>query len=198
MPKVVDHEQRRRELGRALWQVIRQQGIDGASVRSVAREAGWSPSSVQYYFTTQAELLSFAMRMISEVLRRAPTRSTLPPDPRDAAQEALERMLPMESELRAVAEVWVAFLSRTLVDDEARRINRGGHEHLSRTCRRLLDELAANDMLAEGLDLKLEADRLHVLMDGMVLHAVTAPDLMPPERLRAVLHRQLTSLLAKD
>ncbi|MGW0522041.1 MULTISPECIES: TetR/AcrR family transcriptional regulator [unclassified Crossiella] len=198
MPKVVDHEQRRRELGRALWQVIRQHGIDGASVRSVAREAGWSPSSVQYYFTTQAELVSFAMRMISEVLRRAPTRRTLPPDPRDAAQETLERMLPMDAEMRAVAEVWVAFLSRTLVDDEARRINRGGHEHLARTCRRLLDDLAANDLLADGLDLRLEVDRLHMLMDGMVLHAVTAPDLMPPERLRATLHRHLTSLLAKD
>lgn len=197
MPKVVDHEQRRRELGQALWQVIRQQGIDGASVRSVAREAGWSPSSVQYYFTTQADLISFAMRMISEVLRRAPTRRTLPPDPLDAAQETLERMLPMDAEMRAVAEVWVAFLSRTLVDEEARRINRGGHDHLGRTCRRLLEEMSAGDLLAEGLDQRAEADRLHMLIDGMVLHAVIAPDTMPPDRLRAILHRHLTSLLAK-
>ncbi|MBP2473023.1 AcrR family transcriptional regulator [Crossiella equi] len=198
MPKVVDHEQRRRELGRALWMVIRKQGIDGASVRSVAREAGWSPSSVQYYFTTQAELVAFAMRMITEVLRRAPSRKPLPPGPQDAAQETLERMLPMDAEMRAVAEVWVAFLPRTLVDEEAREINRGGHDYLGRTCRRLLAELGAAGLLRAGVDVELEADRLHMLMDGMVLHAVTAAEQMPPERLRSVLHRHLSSLVRAE
>ena len=38
MPKVVDHEQRRRELGHAVWRVIRRDGVERASVRAVAEE----------------------------------------------------------------------------------------------------------------------------------------------------------------
>ena len=66
MPKVVDHEQRRRELAHAVWRVIRRQGVDQASVRTVALEAGWSPGALRHYFATQSELLAFAMRLVVE------------------------------------------------------------------------------------------------------------------------------------
>ena len=66
MPKLVDHEERRRELGDAVWRVIRSRGVDGASIRTVAHEAGWSPGALRHYFSTQSELLTFAMQMVVE------------------------------------------------------------------------------------------------------------------------------------
>ena len=66
MPKIVDHEARRKELAEAAWRVIRREGLEGASVRNVAKEAGMSLGSLRHYFATQSELLAFSMRMVGE------------------------------------------------------------------------------------------------------------------------------------
>ncbi|MET8762334.1 TetR/AcrR family transcriptional regulator, partial [Lentzea sp. NPDC004782] len=63
MPKVVDHEERRRELAEAVWRIVRRDGIDHASVRAVAAESGWSSGSLRRYFPTQDSLLGFAMEL---------------------------------------------------------------------------------------------------------------------------------------
>ena len=63
MPKLVDHDQRRREIAAALTRLIVRVGVEGASVRAVAAEAGWSMGAVRYYFGTQEELLRFAVTL---------------------------------------------------------------------------------------------------------------------------------------
>jgi len=70
MPKVVDPVERRRELAEAVWRVIRRDGIEGASVREVAREAELSTGSLRHYFGTQSELLTFAMRSVMQRIER--------------------------------------------------------------------------------------------------------------------------------
>lgn len=71
VPKVVDHDQRREELARAVWAVIARAGVEGATVRAVAAEAGWSMGALRYYFATQDGLLRFALEVM---LRRTPER----------------------------------------------------------------------------------------------------------------------------
>jgi len=44
--------------------VIRRDGLEHASVRNVAREAGLSSGSLRHMFRTQAELLVFAMNQV--------------------------------------------------------------------------------------------------------------------------------------
>ena len=60
----IDSESRRRELGEALWRVVVREGIDAASVRKVAAEAGVSAGSLRHLFPSQSELLAFAMQLI--------------------------------------------------------------------------------------------------------------------------------------
>lgn len=49
-PKRVDHEQRRRQIGEALLRVASTRGLQSATMREVAAEAGVSLRLVQYYF----------------------------------------------------------------------------------------------------------------------------------------------------
>ncbi|WP_143266215.1 MULTISPECIES: TetR/AcrR family transcriptional regulator [Amycolatopsis] len=194
MPKIVDHEQRRWELVRAVWRVIRERGVQGASIRSIAHAAGWSPSLVQYYFSTQAELLLFALRAISEETERRLTELESPPDPRDRALTQLERLLPMDPDSYVATEIWVAFLSLVLVDTEARALHEEAHHRLACLCRELLDGMSATGQLAPDVDLDLEAGLLHALFDGLAVHAVTVPDQMPATRIRHLLERHLDRL----
>ena len=66
MPKIVDHEVRRAEIAEALWRVVAREGIEGATIRAVAAEAGWSRGIVEHYFQDKEELLDYACRSASE------------------------------------------------------------------------------------------------------------------------------------
>lgn len=195
MPKIVDHEQRRRELARAVWRVVRERGIEGASVRAVAAAAGWSPGSVQYYFSTQAELLNFAMGVIADEAEQRTEGLPVPSEPRRAALAVLERLLPLDPDARTANELWVAFLSRVLVDPGARELNAESNERLERLLRGQLRRLDTAGLLPADFDLELEVSRLQALFDGVALQVVTDPARMAPELAMRVISRHLDTLL---
>jgi AcrR family transcriptional regulator len=194
VPKLVDHEERRRELGDAVWRVIRSRGVDGASIRTVAREAGWSPGALRHYFSTQSELLTFAMQMVVERIEARVSALEPPADPRRAVEQRLHELLPLDKERRAENEVWLAFAGRALVDPQLRARHVEVDEELRRACLGALAELGSDGRLRQGLDLELEAERLHGLLDGLALHTAMRPDRMSPELIRSVLARHLDSL----
>lgn len=194
MPKIVDHEQRRWELVRAVWTVIGERGVQGASVRAVARQAGWSPSSVQYYFSTQAELLLFALKAISEAAELRLAAPELPPDPRDRALTQLEQLLPLDPDTHVATEIWVAFLSLVRIDAQARELNSAAHLRVTRLCREMLEGMANAGQIASDLNLDLETSLLQALFDGIALHAVTVPEQMPRTRIRRLLEHHLDRL----
>ena len=196
MPKLVDHEQRRRELGAAVWRVIRSRGVDGASIRTVAREAGWSPGSLRHYFSTQSDLLTFAMQMVVERIEARVLALEPPADPRRAVEQRLHELLPLDEERRAENEVWLAFAGRALVDPDLRARHAEVDDELRAACLNALQELDAAGRLRPRLDLELEAERLHGLLDGLALHTAMRPDRMPPEVIRSVLTLHLDSLEA--
>jgi AcrR family transcriptional regulator len=194
MPKIVDHEQRRRDLGHAVWRAIRRDGIDQASVRSVAEEAGWSSGALRHYFATQSELLAFAMRLVVERIEGRIAGLDRPTDPRETVEQVLHQLLPLDDERRAENEVWLAFTARALVDPELRAQYIEVHDALHQACASSLETLAADDRAAASPKLALQVERLHALLDGLAVHTALRPDLMPPEQIVAIVRLHLDAL----
>jgi AcrR family transcriptional regulator len=194
MPKLVDHAQRRRELAGAVWRVIRSRGIDAASTRNVANEAGWSVGALRHYFSTQSELLTFAMEMVVERIEARVAALEPPPNVRSAVEQRLHELLPLDEERRAENEVWLAYAGRALVDPQLRARHEEVDEALREACLEALRELDRAGRLRPGLDLELEAERLHGLLDGLALHTAMRPDRMAPALIRSVLAHHLDSL----
>lgn len=173
----LDHDERRTELAEAVWRVIRREGVRGASVRGVAREAGLSMGSVRYFFGTQEELLHFAMRA---VIARATARVQKGAGDRDAmvargdaaaaAAEMLEQILPLDDERFGEAQVWLAFTVEGAVDDGMAKIRQEADEGVRRLCETCVTGLADLGLVAADRDLALEMERLWSLMDGLTLH----------------------------
>lgn len=195
MPKVVDHDTRRRELVEATWRVIRRNGVDSASVRGVAAEAGWSPGSVRYYFPSQSALIAFAMEVVADRVRERLTELDERPDVLETVELALEQVLPLDPERRAETEVWLEFVVRAQVAADLRDRRDAVHRELRAFVRRSLRTLAAHGLIRPGLSLEDETSRLHALLDGLALHAVTSPATTTPGRLRSALRAHLASLL---
>jgi AcrR family transcriptional regulator len=194
MPKVVDHEQRRRELAHAVWRVIRRHGVERASVRVVAEEAGWSPGALRHYFATQSELLAFAMRLVVERIEGRIAALDHASDPRAAVEQVLHQLLPLDDERRAENEVWLAFTARALIDPALRDQHSEVHAALHRACASSLETLAAASGANAGPAPVLEVERLHALIDGLAVHTALRPDLMTPEQIVAVVRLHLDTL----
>jgi AcrR family transcriptional regulator len=189
MPKVVDARLRRRELAEAVWRVVRRDGLDQASVRNVAREAGLSMGSLRHYFTSQSELMTFALRMVIDRIEQRIAAVDPDRDPRRHAARVLEELLPLDEERRAENEVWLAFTARAMTDPELRALRDEGYEKLRAGCRGVVAGL-----LDPGRDLEWEATRLHALLDGLAVHAAMRPDVDTPDAMRAVIAGHLAEL----
>ena len=192
MPKVVDYDQRRRELALAVWRVIRRDGVERASVREVAREAGLSTGSLRHYFGSQTELLTFAMRHVMERVESRATGVSRPEEPLAAAKLVLAQLLPLDDERRAENEVWVAFVARAMVDAPLGALRDEAYDRLREACSRWISVL----LPAGGKNVQeLETERLFALIDGLAVHAAMRPAAVNSDLLSEVLNYHLEQVV---
>ncbi|MGW3072060.1 TetR/AcrR family transcriptional regulator [Kitasatospora sp. NPDC001132] len=204
MPKIVDPAERRQAVADAVLRVAAREGLEHASLRNVAEEAGLAVGSVRHYFAGSSELMVFAM---GELAHRIETRirvhaaALLDPaaagtDRRERTVRLLAETLPLDAARREESALWLSFVTAARTRPGLRPRAAELHSGLDELVRRVLAESARAGGLAPGLDLELETRRLSALLDGLALQAVQHPDLVGPDDLRAVLRRHLDTLAA--
>ncbi|MFI6321750.1 TetR/AcrR family transcriptional regulator [Nonomuraea sp. NPDC050556] len=193
MPKIVDPEARREEVVEAVFRVVRRDGIEQASLRNVANEAGLAIGSVRHYFDSHTELMVFAMRAMSERVgaRLMAHLETLPEDPRKAAVAMLCELLPLDERRRDEATVWLAFAMAARTRPELQPHAAKVHDDMRRLVGRVLEGAQRLGRLPKDADLELETERLCALIDGLSVEAILQPDRIAPETMTRVLLRQL-------
>lgn len=203
MPLRLDRDERRAQLSAAVWRIVVREGVRGASVRGVAREAGLSVGSVRHFFSTQDELLLFAVREVVDQARRrieadAGARGSQVQHGRPiaAAVALLEQVLPLDEERLTEARVWAAFTAPPVTDPGMAAIRREVDDAVRRLCHDCLAGLAELGRLHPSRDMEDETERLSALLDGLTMHLLLAPASTPAERVRSVLSTHLGDLPA--
>ncbi|GAA2053722.1 TetR/AcrR family transcriptional regulator [Catenulispora yoronensis] len=124
----VDHEARRAQIAEALLRIADTQGLQSASMRAVAAEAGVSLRLVQYYFTTKDALLLDALARLRDQLQARMTawiaQAGSPPTPRSVVTAILGCILPTDSESRRITRTYNAYY--TLVLNEPGALEKQG------------------------------------------------------------------------
>ncbi|PZG16856.1 TetR/AcrR family transcriptional regulator [Nonomuraea aridisoli] len=190
MPKIVDHERRREELARVVWEVISREGIEGATVRKVAEAAGVSVGGLRHYFDSQRGLLVFAAHAVGRSVGARVAgllEADLPGTER--GRRLLEELLPLDDDRRVEVEVWLACLVRSHVDEslaELRAAAWTGERHICRLAiaSHLGLPLPAHVGAELPADPERRAARLHVFMDGLTLQTATYPETFSPDAIR--------------
>jgi AcrR family transcriptional regulator len=187
---------RRDALAEAVLRIGMTRGLDRVSVREVAHEADCSIGTVQHYFRTKDEMLVFAFRrVVARTMERA-LAVDQSKGVRHALADILAQLLPLDEERRAETTVHLAFATRAAVEPALAEVQSETLESV----RSQLTEL----LLAAGRDAGRRADRrrarrdavrLLALVDGLALHAVSAPGQLTPADLRAALEQTLSSVL---
>lgn len=196
MPKIVDHEERRKQIAEATWRVILRWGMKGATVRKIAQEAGVSLGALRHYFTTQDELLLFAMKLVKERaaqrIREVQMRDLCP---KEMVIQILLEILPVDEQRMAEMEVWFAFVfHQKYRESESEELQVGFFPQI----RSILSKLQQQDLLQKGLDLETEAEKLYAIIDGIAVHAMLESQRLLPERIEQVLRHHLDSVFKSD
>ncbi|WP_372661213.1 TetR/AcrR family transcriptional regulator [Amycolatopsis kentuckyensis] len=159
MPKVVDHEERRRRIARTLCRIAADEGLEAVSLGQVAAAAGISKGQVQHYFPNKDAMLRYAVRTLRDQVERQVAAADAPLDLRTV----LVALLPLDDERRTEALVANAFVWRAFKDDEIAAWFRAGYEQL----REALAALVTAEHGLTGVDAAGEADLLLALTAGL-------------------------------
>ncbi|MGG3572943.1 TetR/AcrR family transcriptional regulator [Bacillus gobiensis] len=196
MPKLVDHNKRKEQIAEATWRVILDKGMEGATVRNIAKEAGLSLGSLRHYFSTQDELLMFAMNLVEErVTDRINKIATQDIPLKEKILKILLEIVPKNQETMAEMEVWFAFTFHM------RHRNNKLKDHDDKILlgmKNIVNYLHESRLLIDHLDKDTEAERLYALVDGLALHAMLEPERVNQQRVLTVLESHLHSICTDE
>jgi AcrR family transcriptional regulator len=200
VPKIVDAEARRQDVVDAVLRIVASDGLERASLREVADEAGLAVGSVRHYFSGSDDLLSFSFaRVVDRIVSRL--EASLPAvhdalsgsaEHREAVLTLLCGILPLDEQRALEACAWMAFKNaarvRPFLAAEADR----SHREVAVIVGRVVSTLMPQDEPRESL--VLEAERLLATLDGLCMHALLQPGWMTREMCSDVLERHLDGM----
>lgn len=195
MPRVVDHEERRREIAGAVWRTVARRGIEAATVREIADEAGFSTGVLAHYFEDKDDLIVYALRVSVERaagrMRRRGGDSGL-----ETLRAVLGEGLPLDEERRGEMRVWINFWGRATGNEALGREQARWYAVWRSAVRSLVEECQRSGEIDPGLDPARAATTLVALVDGIGIQATFEPDRLPPEEQEGLLDEHLRRLAA--
>ncbi|MFM1964481.1 MAG: hypothetical protein RL134_206 [Actinomycetota bacterium] len=194
MPKIVDHDERRRVIVEALWRVVARDGAHEVSVRHVAAEAGMPKSSIGHYVGTMPQLMGLAVdQLIQANTDHILTLDLLELDA-DTVTEALYTLVPVSERRRHMSGVWLLLASQAGADPEFAEVLHRLNESVAEGVSELLGAMSHQGLLHASRDIATETRRLHALIDGLSLQCMTDPALRSEADVRAILRAEVAAL----
>jgi TetR/AcrR family transcriptional regulator, transcriptional repressor of bet genes len=185
---------RHAEIVDAAVRVIARDGLSGASLRSIAREIGYTTGVVMHHFKDKEELLVAAAEavfgpyadLLAEALAMEDSfeglrRISVIPLPTTRAKQAIPRLY---AQAIASAESEPAFA------DACRR----RYTAIRQGLQSLLAKGQQNGSFKDNFDPAAQCDLLCAMIDGLALHAVSEPTRFPPTRVVALVTQELEKL----
>ncbi|MEU0242643.1 TetR/AcrR family transcriptional regulator [Nocardiopsis sp. NPDC006198] len=173
MARTADHDERRRQVARALLRSVGRRGLARTTLADVADEAGVSVGLVQSYFRTKSQLLRFGVEYMykqGEARLVALAAGEGPATVREWVLRAAETLLPLDDERRLELTVWLEFLPATMADAEMSRLHRATTRQLVDAFEQAFGEGLRAGELPSGTDARAEAAALVAFVDGLTVH----------------------------
>ncbi|MGC6328332.1 TetR/AcrR family transcriptional regulator [Rhizorhabdus sp. FW153] len=181
MPKIVDHEARRRQVAEIAATLIARCGLEGTKVRDIAALAGCSTSIVSHYFRSKHDLLLSAYRLRMERTSSRVDEATVAGRP---LPEILSGVLPLDEERMDSWRIWLAFWGLATADEaflvEQRQRSREAVDLFHRA-------IISTGRIVESERSFLIAQALLSAAAGIATQAVYDPEQWPADRQREIL-----------
>lgn len=194
MPRIVNHEKKRKSIAEAAWSIIKKEGIEKASIRRVAIEAGMSAGALRHYFSTKDEMLLFIMDYYLEEGKKRSQSKSWSDNPLQAVAEVLLELIPMDEEKKIETSVWWILALQSLTSDTLKEKKDEMTNGMYELASSMIEILVLQGILSDSTNVKLEKSRLAALIDGLSIHALLRPDVYSPDKVKEVIRYHLETL----
>jgi AcrR family transcriptional regulator len=194
MPKIVDHEVQRAKFAEAAMSLIAQHGLEGVTMRAVAREAGLSYGSLFHYFESKDELLMYAVRHSNTLQTNRINTFTS----QYSGLKALERLLCDDAIINESSRdewlVWLTFLCKAALQKSFAKTYAELIDGWQATIAGLLDDAQRDGEIRDDLDVDFEAMALWAYSAGISQLSLLHPDLLPVAQQKQLISAYLQKL----
>jgi AcrR family transcriptional regulator len=190
MPRTADHDQRRADLIAAAARLIAKHGMDGLTIRSVARAARASTGVVSHYFSDKQDLLQTTFDVTAdEVYERALHQAV-----KGDLRSALEGLLPLDTERQQGWRVWIAFWGFAIGAPDFGADQRLRARRALRLVARILSRAGATGRAPPRSEAASRAAVVLGVIQGIAVQATFDPKQWPADRQKAALSLALERL----
>lgn len=175
MPKIVDHDERRLELVDATWRIIARHGLEGATMREIAMEAGFANGALKPYFPTKDTLLEFAFGHVFNRTNQRIAEMTAGLSGLAALRTFCLEVLPLDEERVQEARIVIPFWQKAANDPKKAQIHQQAMDEWLAAIRRYLGEARDDgEVLSAVADTILAGQLLNMLLGAQISAALAA------------------------
>ena len=188
MPKIVDHDLQREKFAEAAISLIARHGLEGVTMRAVAKEAGLSYGSLFHYFESKDDLLKHAIRHSTSLQ----TNRLNEYSSKFSGLKALEHLLCDDAIINESSRdswiVWLTFQYKVALQPSFAELHSELIDGWLNRIRQLLKEAQKAGEVSSELNVDLEAKAVWAYSAG-----IGQMGLLHPESLSAKTQKQLIS-----
>jgi len=198
LPKIVDHEKRRRKLLNDVWKVIVHNGVEGTTIRDIVQETGFSSGTLAHYFNGKQDLLISTLKLSHSGIRARWEARLRGLDGIEAIREFLYDNLPLDEVSELETRLEVSFWAQSLVKSESLMIQRQEDAEVYGKLVQLLEQAEACGEVKLEEELHDVAELLIAAIDGLSVHSLLYPDRLSRNRMRILMDRLMMLLVVGE
>ena len=176
VPKIVDHDERRLELVDATWRIIARHGLEGATMREIATEAGFANGALKPYFPTKDTLLEFAFGHVFNRTNKRIAQQTEGLSGLAALRTFCQEVLPLDEERVQEARIVIPVWQKAVNDPEKARLHQQSMDEWLSAIRQYLAEAREQGEVSTPVTDELLASHLLNMLLGAQIFAALATD----------------------
>lgn len=191
MPKVVDHDERRREVLDATWRVIGSEGLEALTLRKIAQEAGCSNGVLAHYFRNKEDILVSAHQLAFARARKRIVEATEGIGGITALRLAILEALPLDAERLLEAQVDVSFLGQAVGNPYLREIRSASNANSRVLWADFVVDAQRSGEIRADEDTQILVDEILALVESLSVEAIINPDRMTADHQTHLVDRLL-------
>jgi AcrR family transcriptional regulator len=194
MPKIVDHDARRRDFVAAAYAIIMEEGLANTTVRAIAKKAGYTTGALVHYFKDKDELIREALDYFGKEVRTRMRSAHREQTGRAALRETIVETLPTDARSASSWRVWLALWYHSESSAEMREEERRRYREWIGRLTRMINEAKSLGELPKSTNARAEARALVALVDGLGVQFLMSGGRMSAAEMTGMLDRHLDRL----
>jgi AcrR family transcriptional regulator len=167
MPKIVDHDARRKDFIEAAYQSILEDGLAETTVRSVAKRAGYTTGALVHYFAAKDDLIRHVLEANGVSVRERMVLAQKSLKGRVALMEVLREALPISKLSRSSWRIWLALWYHSEKSAAMRTEERRKYKEWIGRISEILEQSVTIGELPSSTNIEDEARSLVAFVDGL-------------------------------